>query len=480
MKKIFLLLMLALAVTTVGCGGSSHSSRKANTALTGAWISSSSSTGTAKITSVNYDADELEEFTKLLGNIPEDVLKQYNEANKNKAESVTVPVTNAMAVFESSGAAVKLTAIFVLSGDTEYLPLILQDVELSAAVSSLAEHNRSINTGANAWTADIPGGTLTINNIGSGEKIKITGTVRYLDYDCEFETVIEKDTPNELDIQEVLNGTWTLNSAQAGGYNAAAASVPETVSLHFNFDSDLKGSVTSFYSLNLKNSANNNALLQTINSGSDYTLTQIYGNLYQLKSSSSNSKPIDGIIFIENIDEIFMFTADENGGVMFLPLKKVNIDLEAAMKKTWTAASGGGYLKCGGMDNPDNDPAIEFIKELDTFSFILQDAELKLSNIKFNNAEAVTADSDISISFVLTNKTLDELLAAAGLANEAVTIYDTVHAGMARSGNFLKFTDEDSIYNIVFISDTDAFLKISSTEDAGVDYGEFAIRLQAK
>ena len=39
---------------------------------------------------------------------------------------------------------------------------------------------------------------------------------------------------------------------------------------------------------------------------------------------------------------------------------------------------------------------------------------------------------------------------------------------------------EDSVYNIVFISDTDAFLKISSTEDAGVDYGEFAIRLQAK
>ena len=41
----------------------------------------------------------------------------------------------------------------------------------------------------------------------------------------------------------------------------------------------------------------------------------------------------------------------------------------------------------------------------------------------------------------------------------------------------------DSVYNIVFISDSDAFLKIASflrREDAGIDYGEFAIRLQAK
>ena len=463
MKKICLLLMLALAVTAGGCGGSSHSSKKADKALIGAWTSSSSSTGTAKITSVNYDADELEEFTKLVGKIPEDVLKQYNEANKDKIKSVTVPVTSAMAVFESSSAAAKLTAIFILSGDTEYLPIILKDVVLSADSS-----------GANSWTADVTGGTLNINNMESDEKIKITGTVRYLDYDCEFETVIEKDTPNELDPQAVLNGTWTLNSAQAGGYNSAASSVPETASLHFNFASDLKGSVTSFYSLNLKNSDNNNALLHTINSGSDYTLTQIYGNLYKIRSSKTES-----ILFIDNIDEIFVFTSDENGGIMFLPLKKVNIDVEAAMKKTWTAVDGGGYLKCGGMDNPDNDPAIAFLKALDTFSFILQDAGLKFSNIKFNNAAGtITADAGIDISFLLTNKVLDELLTAAGIANEVATISETVQAVMSVQGNFLKFADDDSVYNIIFISDTDAFISIASNETVDIE-GEFFVRLRA-
>ena len=110
-KKIFigLLFLISLIVLAGGCGGGHSGSVTNNTevdaALNGAWLSSNS--GNATIASTNDDADELEEFTKAFGEIPEDVLQQYKEMQADKTEEfVNVPVTRAMLFFE------KITSYF--------------------------------------------------------------------------------------------------------------------------------------------------------------------------------------------------------------------------------------------------------------------------------------------------------------------------------------------------------------------------------
>ena len=120
MDKKFLigLLAVSLIVFAGGCGGSSHSvtgSTDVNEALSGAWTASAD--GTASITST--DSDDLSDIEALIGSFEElssevlenigvligetsDIVKEKYDEEKKKgiAETVNVPVTSAMAIFE--------------------------------------------------------------------------------------------------------------------------------------------------------------------------------------------------------------------------------------------------------------------------------------------------------------------------------------------------------------------------------------------
>ena len=486
-RKIFIgLFVISLIVFAGGCGGSSHSvtgSTDVNTALNGAWTSSSD--GTASLTNAD-NSDELADVEAWIGafeeELPDDVQAQYEEEKAKLQENkIDVPVTSAMALFEDcnvkeENGTAKFTAIVILSNDSFSLPVFYNGVAISTQ-----------RNGTNEWTATTPDGdTLSITMV-SEEKINLSGEINYLDYVCEFSTVINKNTHNSISPQTILDGTWNLDGDQGGGYLAvdskvAATIVPEAVSMHFKDTKEeasaLTSNVSSFYSLYMKTSnteGNDEAsVLQIVNPASGETLTKVYDNVYRFTGTNG-----EGIVFVENTDEIFVFMAEteDNAGqtCMFLPLKKAGVDLEAAMNKTWTAFDGGGYVKVGDISNPDNDPEIEFIKLLDTFSFTLQNATLSFSDINMNDDDdTVTASMNLNTSFSLTNS----FLASLGLSQETVNISETAQFEMTRSGNFLQFHDYDTTYNLSFISDTEAFLSIISNEQASVE-GEFVLRFKA-
>ena len=79
------------------------------------------------------------------------------------------------------------------------------------------------------------------------------------------------------------------------------------------------------------------SVLRILNPAASETLTQIYDNVYKFKEENG-----DGIIFVENTDEIFVFMAEneDNAGqaCMFLPLRKADVALDALMNKTWTVS----------------------------------------------------------------------------------------------------------------------------------------------
>ncbi len=493
-KKIFkyyfiFIFVFAFMVLSGGCGGSSSKSgggSNVNSALSGAWLSSSN--GTAEITGVDEDAEALEIIESAWGSITDsDVLKAYQDAKKT-VETVDVTVSRVVAIFEDcdinkDSGTVKLTAVIVLSDDENYMPVIFDGATLSTTRVS-----------SDTWTATLSDGSadLTINMLS--EKINLSGTINYLDYECSFSTVIEKDTSNSLNPQTVLNGSvWNLDTTQAGGYvydssKIISAVIPDTASIYFNVASDLKTSTELFYSAEMKSSSSNSdngaALLQSIYSTTDNTLTHVNGNVYKISSPNNSSS---GLIFIANIDEVYAFTTESGSNntqtAMFLPLKKVTVDpVEAALKKTWTAYDGGGYINLSDISNPNNDPEIEFLKSLDTISLTFQSGTLSFADITENADGTITATVNINASFLYTNAALDALMKAFNITKEPFVInYTLKNITITRSGNFLNFTDEngEDIYNLTFISDSEAFLSSSSSGSNGGN-GYFALNLKAE
>ena len=484
-KKFFALVIISLVFFAGGCGGGSSSSSvtsttDVNAALKGAWTSSKN--GTASIAE-KAEIEDLESLIAQLGdNLSADVDSFLEEYKNNQNTKISVPVTRVMALFEdckvdeNSGTA-KFTAIIILSNDSAFLPVFFNGVNLSTQRNGLSE-----------WTATIPDvGTLTINMF-SDEEMNISGKVKYLDYDCEFSSVIKKNQSNSLNPDTILNGTWSFDGTQGGGYLAygsqiIAAVAPETVSMFFSgAASDL--SATSFYALNMRTSSSEEkddiSLLQNISDGKG-KLTNIYGDVYKFQGTDGT----DSIIFVENIDEIFVFMLESEDiygqACMFLPLKKVSVDIEKALSKTWTASKGmgGGYAS----DFKGDEEEVALLNELGAFSFSLRDSEMKFSDVKLNDDGTVTATINMNASFLFTNEILADLIKAVPEISENDMLISMSDNGkqqvtMTRSGNFLQFSLDEDVYKLSFISDTEAFLAITP-DHAHVGKGEFAIRMRA-
>ena len=463
-KKFFALVLISVMLLAGGCGGghsSVTSSTNVDAALKGAWTSSNN--GTATI--ADDESDELETFIKAFGdNVPNNVLEEYK--NKVQNNKISAPVTSAMAIFDdcdfagNSGSA-KFTAIILVSSDSSFMPIVFNGVTMSTQ-----------RNGTNEWTATVPDGTLSIK-MTSEENMTLSGQVKYLGYDCEFSTVINKNLSNSIDPSTILNGTWTLDGTQGGGYLASgsqiiAAAAPETASIFFNGTK----SVTSFYSLRMRTASTENhdetSMLQSITE-SRGTLTNICDDVYKFTGTDGS----ESIIFVENIDEIFVIMLDGQA-CMFLPLKKVSIDVENALNKTWTASKGmgGGYVS----NLKGNSEEIQLLNSLGGFSYSLASGTLKFSDVTMNDDE-ISATVDINSTFLLSLS--NEIIKKLGLSEEdmSVNINETPHVTMTRSGNFLQFTYDGDVYKISFISNTDAFLSV--TPDSNSATGEFVLRLSS-
>ena len=494
-KKFFIgLLVFSLMILNGGCGSdrsdvSVTDKTDVNAALKGTWASSTN--GAATITSINADSNELDSFVEAFGELPSEVLEAYNKEQEKKAVApVNMPVTRTMLFFddcdvEKSSGTAKFTAIVIISDDSSFLPIFFNDVVLSTQRND-----------TNEWTATTPNGDSLLITMDTEGKINLTGKIRYLDYDCEFSTVINKNQAHSINPQTILDGTWKLDGTQSGGFLAissdiTAAIIPEAVSMYFNDtkeeSSTLKSKLTSFYSLYMKTSSSGideeTSLLQNINPATEGVLTKIYDDVYKFKDADGN----ESTIFVENTDEIFVFmseSGDETGQTyMFLPLKKVDFDLESALKKTWTASegNGGGYMRLAKVDNPDNDPEIELLNLIDCFSFTLQNADLTFSDVTMNEDDTITATATFNASFLLTSKFLHSLGELFGLPEDALSIPPvlinlTDKVTMKPSGNFLKFDDQETSFT--FISDTEVFLYIGPDEES-TDEGKFVIRFTA-
>ena len=492
-KKIFIgfLFFISLLVLAGGCGGGHSGSIAGSTDLQGAWTSSSN--GTATIAGTNDDSDELEKFSAF-GEIPDDVLKQYQEKKaKETAKTITAPVTRAMALFEDcnisgNSGTVKFTAIIIVSNDSVYLPIFFNGVKLSMQ-----------NAGSNSWTAITPdNGTLSIS-MASNEKINLSGKVKYLDDDCEFSTVINKSTANPINAETILDGTWSLDGTQSGGYIAdnskkiSAALVPEAASVSFsNISASTSEAKTSAatspnmaFSLisQVKSSASANdilSLFQSVNPAVDVTLSKVYDNVYKLKDKKGN----ENIVFVENIDEIFVIKSESEDNTLeasvFLPLKKINFNLETVLNKNWTASegNGGGWIHFDDITSlmTTNDPMeLEFLKVLEDISFTLKNAALNFSGITANDDGTITATMNINASLPVTTELLKTLLPA----NEQVfNVNESGTVTMIKSGNSCQFENGGDIYKLTFISDNELILSVESSSE-GEGYGEFIMRLNA-
>ncbi len=483
-KKIFiaLLFLISLIVLAGGCGGG-HSDlpvtggTEVDAALSGAWTTKGS--GTATLAGINTDSDELEQF-RAFGEIPDEVLKQYQEQQAKKAaKTITAPVTRAVAFFENSNISgtngtLKLTAVFIVSDDSNYLPIVFNGVTLTTTSS-----------GTNSWTAATPdGGTLTIN-MPSEEKINISGKISYLDYNCEFSTSIEKSQANPIDPAAILDGTWTLDGTQSGGCLAdssskvTAAVVPEVASIAFTKTNNISSSHIS----QVKNGADVDAVLslfQSIKPSSEATLSQLDDNVYKLKDANGN----ETLIFIENSDEIFVIKNESEDNTVqateFLPLKKVNLDIETALNKNWTASEGdgGGWIYFYDITKlvTTTDPTeLEFLKLLEYVSFSLKTASLKFSGVTANDDGTITAKMNVSASLSIATEFLKTILPAD---KQVAPVDESGTVTMTKSGNSWHFENDGDIYNASFISDKELILSVYSlSENEG--YGEFVIRFRA-
>ena len=470
-KRFFALVLISVMLIAGGCGSSSHapitSTTDVNSALKGAWTSSTSGAATIADTT---ESEELEALIAAFGieDIPDELKDEYTNAQDNEIEA---PVTKAMAVFEdcnvaeTSGTA-KLTAIVILSGDSSFLPIVFNGVTLTTQRSD-----------TNEWTATVLDGTLTMK-MSDEETMTLSGEgLKYLGYVCDFSTTIEKNPSNSMELNEILNdSSWSLDEAQGGGYLASgseiiAAAAPEAVSIFFS-GIDSQPSVNSFYSLRTMTSSTESldetSLLQSIAQGKG-TLTNICDDVYRFEGDDG----IESIIFVENTDKIlvFLLASEENyESCMFLPLTKETVDLKTALSTKWKATEGMG----GGYANFND----EVLKDLGAFSFSLKSATLEFSDVPTVNDDDdnITATVALNTSLSFSNKILEDLGLSAD--DMAVSITETPTVEMTRSGNFLEFIHDGDTYKLSFISNTEAFLSITPDPSEEIT-GEFVINFVA-
>ena len=144
---------------------------------------------------------------------------------------------------------------------------------------------------------------------------------------------------------------------------------------------------------------------------------------------------------------------------MLLPLKKVSF----TPAKSWTAVSGGGYMKFNTATT--NDPLLNLV---DTVSFTLKNGTLTV-------ADDNSGSNNTVVSFLYMFNVHNALLEAYGF--KEVDNTDTTPMTFTPSGNFLKHTEGSEVYNLVFISEKEAFLGMTTNDENGE--GRFVARFEA-
>ena len=495
-KKVFpsilllLMLLTSLVVLSGGCGGNgaldnsgnnNNNSAGVNSMMNGAWTSSNS--GTAHITKLNADDNELpEEVLEQLKTFSQDAYALYQQSNSPK--SVSANISSAVVFFEDCNisedtGSMKLTAAIMVNYEDYTLPVLLSGVNLT-----------TIRSGS-TWTVSLPhyDGSLTLQAASDGN-MTLSGAITYIDHEWEFSTVISKYTDEELleDPNEILEGTWEFDNDQTGAYISNTGMLsnikPEDVDVSIAFGLE-NGSVTKMaasYYLTL-NSARDALDNDSTDSSSEFmsitansgTLTQVAGNLY--KFTDEDGKGI--LIFIESSSRIYIFTSDsdsdsssEGESYMYLPMTKSSgFNLESAMKKSWsaTAGNGGGYVHFTNLDT-ETDP---LKKALENLSFTLKNCSLSFSGVNINDDDTVTATVNFSSVFTLTSEFFAQFMPQNERDMDAIG-FDSEKLTLDITGNILNLSikennDEDNLY-ISFISDSEALLTIESKSNTGDEY----------
>jgi len=380
-----------------------------------------------------------------------------------------------MALFEDcnlsgTSGTVKLTAVIIVSGDTTYLPIFFNGVKLSTQRNS-----------TNSWTATTPdGGTLSIN-MSSEEKMNLSGKIKYLDYNCEFSTAIEKNEGNSINPETILEGTWSLDGTQSGGAlsdgsKVFASVVPAMASMSFNKNqtSAMTLSAASSHISLVKNSAGVDDLLSLLHSvkpASEAKLSQISDSVYKLTDSDGN----ESIIFVENTDEIFVIKNESEDNIVetsvFLPLKKADWDIETLLKKNWVASEGDG----GGWILINSNVLDEANASNILLSFTLKNASLNFSGVTVNDDGTITASMQVNASLPVNNEIFKTLLTEA---QRTMTVNESGTVTLTKSGNSCRFTNDGDIYNLSFISETELILSVETGKE-GEGVGEFIIKFNA-
>ena len=414
MKKfIFVLLMLFVGGLIGGCGGSSNSPIN-NTTASNIWTSS---TGTATIKAAS---DDLEILTSRFGALSSDVIAKVGY-EKPKDTTASIPRT---VLYIDTEKKLLTGVIFITnSEDSVFKPIVYNNV--------------SITQQGDDWIT--PDGTKIISTSSTsstGGNSTITGSNSELSFSS---SLTRKAHDTALKLEDILPGTWILDGTICGGSSGDLIMLPEKITMHF--DSDLNADI--FYSI----MNNQTAMFQDAFSTKG-TLTKLDSDVYKYTETDGT----ESLIFVENIDEIFMFRLN-----MLLPLKKTSF----TPAKTWKTVSGGGYIK---FNKEMNDPVLNLI---DTVSFTLKSGTLTLADSD--------AGDNTAVSFVYMFDVHNALLEKAGFTEVGNT--NTTPMTFTPSGNFLKHTEGSEVYNLVFISEKEAFLGMTTNDKNGE--GKFVARFEA-
>ena len=414
MKKfIFVLLMLFVGGFIGGCGGSSNSPIN-NTTASNIWTSS---TGTATIKAAS---DDLEILTSRFGALSSDVIAKVGY---EKPKDTTASVTRAVVYIDTEKKLLTGVIFITNSEDSVFKPIVYNNV--------------SITQQGDDWVT--PDGTrISGSTSGNSSSSTITGNNSELSFSSP---ILRKTHDTALKLEDILPGTWTLDGTICGGSSGDLIMLPEKITMHF--DSDLNADI--FYSI----MNNQTAMFQDAFSTKG-TLTKLDSDVYKYTETDGT----ESLIFVENIDEIFMFRLN-----MLLPLKKTSF----TPAKSWTAVSGGGYMKFNTATT--NDPLLNLV---DTVSFTLKSGTLTV-------ADDNSGSNNTAVSFVYMFDVHNALLEAYGF--KEVDNTDTTPMTFTPSGNFLKHTEGSEVYNLVFISEKEAFLGMTTNDENGE--GKFVARFEA-
>ena len=498
-KKIFIgfLFLISLLALSGGCGSSSNgpitSETNVNLTWNGAWVSSSS--GTAEVATTNNSDESLSELTEAFGEITEDMLEtsedkalyeEYKKQDASEPAKIKASVTNTMLIFEDcdiskdKGTA-KMTAVFIFSSDdVSYVPMLFNGVTLTTTRSQI-----------NAWTAEYSSGDTSISmdiSMPSAEEMRASVNIQYADYIGSLDIAVNKNSQaSSIKLAEILDGTWRFESGtQGGGYLASDSDsdisvlVPEDFIAAFNGTKEENSEITSSIQIATRmavkkqNSADDDAVIQFINPSSSATITKINGDLYKLEGERGTVS----FLYIDNTDEMYLFHAETEDNseqsYVYLPLKKISFDIEAAMKKTWTAVDGGGYMH---LDDPEtffgakDDPLMQAVAEfLQDISFELKSSTLSFSDVTSDDS-TITATTNFDASFTPS---------AMGTEFEDF-VFPTLNeqVNFTRVGNILRYAeDDDNDLCISFISDTKALLSIA-TKKEGTGEAYFTLEFSA-